>query len=84
MPIIAEDIIDMIRSLEQFKALLIDIGINIYSILVIIITVIGELLENLPSWLAIILIILLVASVIFMNVARGIAYLRKRKSKKEK
>lgn len=73
-----------LQSLEQFKALLIDIGINIYSIIVIIITVTGELLENLPPWLAIILIILLVASVIFMNVARGISYFRKKKSKKEK
>ncbi len=76
-------IIKTLDHIGQIKSIALDIGINIYSILVIIITVTGELLESLPSWLAIILIILLVASVIFMNVARGISYFRKKKSKKE-
>ena len=69
--------------IELIKEILLNVGINLYSILVIVITITGELLSSLPSWLAILLTILLVASVIFMNVARGIAYIKGRKEKRK-
>lgn len=62
------------------RQLSIDLGINVYSIMVIIATVTTEMLDKVPSWLVAILVI----SVVFMNVARGISYLRKRKKDKQK
>ncbi len=68
-----------LQSMAQAKALMTDLGINLYSILVIVATVTTEMLNKIPNWM----VVILVASVVFMNVARGISYLRKKKKDKQ-
>ena len=60
------------------KEIMAYIGLNILSVLLFVLNIAAGQLSRLPSWVA----WLLVLSVVFLNISKGISYLRKNKSYK--